>query len=91
MTIFVENQHLTKIGSQLIRMIDGHLAAKSGMSEDLRHYSAAVYRTRLMKPSQWLEKYPDKAEALWIYFASEIADDDDHPPLSGIQPWLLKK
>jgi len=91
MTTFVENQRLTGAGSQLIRLIDRHIAAKSGMSEELRHYSAVVYRTRLMKPSQWLEKYPDKAEALWTIFASEISDDDDKPPQSGIQPWIITK
>ena len=91
MTLFVENQHLTKVGSYLIRLINEHIAAKSGMTEELRHYSAAVYKTRLMKPSQWLEQYPDKADALWAYFAPEIDDDDDQPPSSGIQPWLIKK
>lgn len=91
MTTFVENQRLTKIGSRLISMMDRHIATKSGMTEELRHYSAAVYKTRLMKPSQWLELYPDKAEALWVYFSAEIDGDDDRPPSSGIQPWLLKK
>ncbi len=91
MTTFVENQRLTPIGSQLIRLINDHIAARSGMTEELRHYSAAVYKTRLMKPTQWLEQYPDKAETLWASFAPEIDDDDDQPPSSGIQPWLLRK
>ena len=91
MPTFVENQRLTQIGSRLIFLIDRHIAAKSGMTEELRHYSAAVYRTRLMKPSQWLEQYPDKADALWAYFAPEIDTDDDQPPSSGIQPWLIRK
>ncbi len=91
MTTFVENQRLTKMGSYLIRLINEHIAAKSGMTEELRHYSAVVYKTRLMKPSQWLEQFPDKADSLWAHFAPEIADDDDKPPSSGIQPWLIRK
>ncbi len=91
MTTFVENQRLTKVGSYLIRLINEHIAAKSSMTEELRHYSAAVYKTRLMKPSQWLKQYPDKADALWAYFAPEIDDNDDQPPSSGIQPWLIRK
>ena len=91
MSTFVENQRLTPMGRRLIRLIDGHIAAKAGMTEELRHYSAAVYKTRLMKPSQWLEQYPDKAAALWSYLAPEQSDDDDQPPQSGIQPWLIKK
>ncbi|MEP6988077.1 MAG: hypothetical protein ABI970_20915 [Chloroflexota bacterium] len=92
MSTFVENQHLTPLGSRLIRLIDEHIASRSGMTEELRHYSAAVYKTHLMKPSQWLEKYPEKADALWAYFAPEQSDDDDdQPPTTGIQPWLIKK
>ncbi len=92
MSTFVENQRLTRAGSYLIRLINEHIAAKSGMTEELRHYSAVVHKTRLMKPSEWLEQYPEKADALWAYFTPEIGDDDgDKPPTSGIQPWLIKK
>ena len=90
MTQFVENNRLTPQGSQLIRLIDRHIAAKTGMSEELRHYAAAVYRTRLMKPTQWLEQFPDKATALWAHFNLQLDEDNsDTPPQFGTQPWII--
>ncbi len=91
MSTFVENERLTQLGSRLIRLINVHIASKAGMTEELRHYSEVVYKAGLMKPSQWLEKYPEKADALWSYFASELDEDDDQPPQFGIQPWIINK
>lgn len=91
MPIYIENKRLTKVGTHLVQLINQHIAAKSGMTEELRHYTAAVYKARLMKPAQWLEQYPDKADVLWSTFASEISEDEDQPPTSGIQPWLISK
>ena len=80
------------MGKQLIRLIDQHIAAKTGMSEELRHYAAVVYKTRLMKPAQWLERYPEKAESLWLTLMPEAGDDDDdQPPQFGTQPWIITK
>lgn len=91
--LFVENGRLTPMGSRLIRTIDGYLAARKGMTDELRHYSAAVYRARLMKPAEWLSQYPDKAQALWDLFYPPEQDDDfdaDMPPLPSRQPIRLR-
>lgn len=90
MNRFVENNQTTLIGKQLIRLIDQHIAAKTGMSEELRHYSTVVYKTRLMKPAQWLERYPEKAEILWNTLMPDESDDDQ-PPTFGTQPWIITK
>jgi hypothetical protein len=74
----VEGERLTSMGLRLVGMIDRHVAAKAGMTDELRHYAAAVYRARLMKPAQWVAAYPEKAEALWAYFHGE-GDDGDLP------------
>jgi hypothetical protein len=85
---FVEQNRLTASGLWLIGQIDRHIAAKTGMTEELRHYAAAVYRTRLMKPAEWLAQYPDKAEALWTYLHGNNDErDSDEPPTSGEMPW----
>lgn len=85
---FVDQNRLTASGLRLIGQIDRHLAAKAGLTDELRHYAAAVYRTRLMKPAEWLAQYPDKAEALWMYLNGNSDDaDSDEPPTSGGMPW----
>lgn len=93
MSRFFEDSQITPHGRQLIRMIDQHIAAKTGMTEELRHYAAVVYKTRLMKPTQWLERYPEKAETLWSHLMPDAPndDDDDQPPSFGTQPWLITK
>ncbi len=85
---FVDQNRLTASGLRLVGQINRHLAAKTSMTDELRHYAAAVYRTRLMKPAEWLAQYPDKAEALWTYLNnSEDELDSDEPPTSGEMPW----
>ncbi len=90
MNAFVENNRLTARGHHLVRLIDTCIARKTGMTDELRHYAAAVYRTRLMKPVEWFQKYPDKVEALWAYFDPQPDVETDEPPRTGRQPWLLK-
>jgi hypothetical protein len=87
---FVSNGRLTPMGSRLIRTIDGYLAAKKGMTDELRHYSAAVYRARLMKPAEWLQPYPDTAQAVGDpFFTAEDSDDElASPPPPRRQPFL---
>ncbi len=77
MSLFVEDDKLTLHGSRLLRLIDDHLRRKAGMTDELRHYSAVVYRARLMKPVEWMRDYPDKADALWAYFYPDDADNDE--------------
>ncbi len=87
--LFVDaSGRLTPIGNRLIRSIDSALAVKKGMTDELRHYSAAVYRARLMKPADWLRQYPDKAQALWAHFHPQEDDLDDAPPPPRRQPFL---
>ncbi|MBL8164370.1 MAG: hypothetical protein JNJ61_20445 [Anaerolineae bacterium] len=80
----LDGERLTPMGLRLVGMIDRHIAAKAGMTDELRHYAAAVYRARLMKPAQWIAAYPEKAEALWVYFheADEEADSELPPTMN---------
>ncbi len=78
--MFVDNNRLTASGQRLVTQIDRHLAAKRPMTDEMRHYAAAVYRARLMRPMEWLSTYPDKAEAIWAFFNQEGDEEDDLPP-----------
>lgn len=74
MNLFVQNGRMTPFGVRLWRAMDDCLRRKSGMTPELRHYSTLVYRARLLKPQEWMEQHPDKAEALWAHF---FPDEDD--------------
>lgn len=75
--MFAANDRLTPEGIRLVRMIDAHLSAKKPMTPELRHYAAMVYQARLLKPTQWLEQFEDKAQTVWALFQPEDHPDDD--------------
>jgi hypothetical protein len=73
------------MGTELIRLIDRHIGRGKQVTVDLRHYVVMVYRTRWLKPMEWLEQYPEKAMALWGFFhpetapSADVEDDPDAP------------
>jgi hypothetical protein len=75
-TDFVLDGRLTPDGQMLLRWMDTHLRRKDRMTEALRHYAASVYRARLYTPNQWLETFPDKAEALWEECLQEMMGEN---------------
>ncbi len=88
---WVKQHQLTPSGIRLMRSLDRCLREKSIMTDELRHFIAVVHKSRLMKPVEWLETYPEKADALWSALAPVEDESDDRPPQSGINPWLITR